>query len=64
MFPGREIHNFDTHTWQRTTDKQQRKQQRCEQSCRAGWIKFEGNKKAGNKWIDKDKPGEYQPREV
>lgn len=45
MFPGREIYNFDTHTWQRTTDKQQKKQQRFAQSCRAEWIKFEGKKK-------------------
>ena len=64
MFLGREIHNFDTHTWQRTTGKQQKKEQRFAQSCRAEWIKFEGKKKAENKWIDKDKPGKHQTREV
>lgn len=44
MFLGREIHNFDTHTWQRTTDKLQKKQHRFAQLCRAEWIKFEEKK--------------------
>lgn len=57
MFLGRETQNFDTHTWQKTTDKQQKKQQRFAQSCRAEWLKFEEKKKAENKWIDKDKQG-------
>lgn len=44
MFLERETHNFDTHTWQKTTDKQQKKQQRFAQSCRAEWLKFEEKK--------------------
>lgn len=44
MFLGRETQNFDTHTWQKTTDEQQKKQQRFAQSCRAEWLKFEEKK--------------------